>query len=191
MYREAFVSVCYICYRAREWNSPRTRVVDRNRAHTYKKGAAYDRARRQSAAAQPSSKGRPEVRPRFISTHLVFRPQTLPPHPPPPLTYGRPISGLMVLSVSALRHRAPRDRSGDRPRSTGRLSHLFSAAGTSRAGLPLRPPLHTSISRHSGWRLTTQTSTWPSSAAERSPAVAFALRRMRSSPLAKRRRPVP
>jgi hypothetical protein len=149
MHRKAFVSVCYICSRAREWNSPGTRVVDRNRAHTYKKGAAQGRARRQRAAAQPSSKGRPDVRPSFISTHLVFRPQTLPPHTPPP--YHRSLHpGPDSTYVSALQHRAPRDLSGNRPRSTGRPSHLFSAAGTSRVEIPLRPP--------------------------RSPAVAFALR---------------
>jgi hypothetical protein len=74
---------------------------------------------------------------------------------------------------------------------TGGHPHLFSAAGTSRAGLPLRPPLHTRNLHHSDWRATTHTSNLPSSAAERSPAEAFAIRRMRSSPLAERKRPGP
>jgi hypothetical protein len=64
-----------------------------------------------------------------------------------PLNSGRAIPGLTVRSVSALRHRAPRDLCSDRPSSTGRPSHLFSAAATSRAGLSLRPPLDINITR--------------------------------------------
>jgi hypothetical protein len=126
----------------------------------------------------------------FFSTHVVFRPEN-PTSANPPLPQGPAIKGLTVRSVSALRHRAPRDHSGDRPRSTGRPLHLVGAAATSRAGLPLGPPLHTSISRHSDWLATMHTSNLPSSATERRPAEAFALRRMRSSPLAERRRPGP
>jgi hypothetical protein len=101
---------------------------------------------------------------RQVKANLRFSDlKTLPPQTP--LTTGRAIPGL-AGRVSALRHRARRDLSGDRPRSADHPSHLFSATATSRAGLPLRPQLHTSISRHSDWRPITKTSTLPSSAAE-------------------------
>jgi hypothetical protein len=189
-YKTGTQRAAYSELRAWDWNSPGIRRGDRNRAHAHKMvphrtvlKVRGPRLSRQVKADLRYGRG-------CLSPHIWFSDlKTLPPHTP--LTKGRAIPGLAIRSVSALRHRAPRDLSGDRPRGTGRLSHLFSVAGTSHAGISLRSPLHTSISRHSDWGRTSHTSTLPSSAAERSPAEAFAHRRMRSSPPAERRRPGP
>jgi hypothetical protein len=120
---------------------------------------------------------------------MVFRPQN-PTSAPLLLTQVSPSRAWQYV-VSLHYDTVIRETSEMTFRGVRAASHTCSALLAQTAQIPLRPPLHTSISRHSDWRATTHTSTLPSSAAEGSPVEAFALRRMRSSPRAERRRPGP
>jgi hypothetical protein len=117
-------SAVYSELRARERNSLGTRRADRNRAPTHI--MAPHRSVPKGRGPRLSRQVKADLRyGRGLSPHIWFSDlKTLSPHTP--LTTGRALPGLTVRSVSALRHRAPRDLSGDRPRST-RRRHTCSA----------------------------------------------------------------